>query len=169
MKEREINTIYIPKEHEKYNLLPSCRRWNIEMIIWDPHIIREIKKITNKMYHELSPYGRFNSYKQLYKEVDSWIKEYPAHKQLFQSYKESLKTLNNKDIWGIVKYNGESTFEFTNGNYYYIATIIENGKYEPIGIIDNEEYSAFIYWDKETFKLPKEFEIIIDLSNKITN
>ena len=75
--------------------------------------------------------------------------------------------MNNKDLWSIVQYTGETNFSFTKGKYYYVPMYIENNSWVFGGIIDNEEYCAGV-----SFNIPinfdKDFKIIIDESNNLS-
>lgn len=63
--------------------------------------------------YDIYTYQKYRSYKELFKEINSWINKFPNCKKEIIVYKNSLIKLNNKDLWGIVKYIGESNWNFT--------------------------------------------------------
>ena len=32
---------YIPKAHEKYNMLPICQKYNVEIFVWDNKLFKK--------------------------------------------------------------------------------------------------------------------------------
>lgn len=76
--------------------------------------------------------------------------------------------MNNKDLWGIIQYIGETNYSFTKGNYYYVPMYVKNNSWIIGGVIDNEEYTDSEVWSSKctnSINLIKDFEIIIDPSN----
>lgn len=61
---RENCTVYIPEAHKKYNVLPTCRKYNYEMIVWKDNFLRTIKELTGMTDHETCPYQHYKSYKE---------------------------------------------------------------------------------------------------------
>lgn len=166
----EKNILYIPEEHKKYNLLPNCHKYNFEIIIHDGLCLRKIKELTNMNDYETGPYQKYRSYKDFFNEIDSWISRFPNCKKEIIDYKNNVIKLNNKDLWGIVKYIGKSDWSFTKDKYYYVVMYKENGNWIIDGIIDNEEYNAFQVWSlgcSNPVDLIKDFEIIVDPSETL--
>lgn len=137
---------YIPESHKEYNVLPRCKDCNCEFFLWDHELLTKIKKKTGMLDYMINPYRNYESYEAFLDEMDNWIKKYPDCKNEIIEYRESVMKMNNKDLWAIVQYLGESNFDFTNGNYYYVPMYYEGDELIIGGIIDNEEYSAFASW-----------------------
>ena len=138
------------------------------MIVWDYTLLNKIQKLTNMSDHIASPYYRYESYQDFFDEMDNWINKFPNCKQEIIEYKDSIIKMNNKDLWAIVQYVGESNWNFTKNNYYYVVMYIENNSWKIEGIIDNEEYDAFMIWSPKCTNpvdLLKDLKIIIDSSN----
>ena len=160
---------YIPNSHKKYNLLPICILNDVEMIITDISLRNKIEKIVNKTKGmRLHPYCRFKTYQDYFNELEDLINQFPNYKVDILEYKNSIVKMNNKDLWAIVKYIGESNFSFTKDKYYYVVMYLENNSWIIEGIIDNEEYDAFQVWlpgNTNPINLNTDFEIVIDPSN----
>ncbi len=159
---------YIPKAHEKYNMLPICQKYNVEIFVWDNKLFKKIQSLTNLNDHMLCPYQRYKSYDEFLENMNNLINRFPNLKREIIEYRKSVMKMNNKDEWGIVQYIGKSNYEFTNGKYYYVPMYTENGLWTIIGIIDNEEYTAFEVWSTKCtnpVNLTENFKIIIDPSN----
>lgn len=161
--------MYIPVIHKKYDILPKCKNYNFEMIVWNPGILDKIQKLTNMTDHMCCPYQRYKSYEEFFVEIDSWINKFPDHKQEIIKYKNSVIKMNNKDLWAIVQYVGESNWNFTKNKFYYIVMYIEKDSWVVEGIIDNEEYNAFLEWTSNSIDLLKDLVIIIDPSHNLKN
>ena len=58
---------YIPKEHEKYDVLPRKRKNGGEAFDYPSKMLFQIEEIIG---HDLTPYG-YESYEEYYKEVDA--------------------------------------------------------------------------------------------------
>ncbi len=104
---------YIPEKHMKYDLLPMSRRNGGEVIIYDSKLF--------DVMHDRGCYLSFpyniGSYEEYYKEIDTYMSKYPHFVYLLQKYKEYLIQWNNKNIWGIVRYHGESNSSFTKDRF----------------------------------------------------
>lgn len=165
------NTIYIPESHKKYDVLPFHRKYNMEMFVWDNRLLDKIKKLTNMDDHTTYPYYHYKSYNDFLDEIENWISNFPNAKQEILEYKNSVIKMNNKDLWAIVQYIGESNWGFTkNKYYYYVVMYIENNSWIIWGIIDNEEYSAFLVWDPKCtnpVNLIKDLKIVMDPSHNL--
>ena len=139
-------TVYIPESHKKYDVLPICRKYNFEMIVWDYKLLNRVEILTNNTeYMGLCPYQRYKSYEELFNEIKAWINSYPNCEQEIKEYRYSLLKLNNKDLWAIVKYIGESNYNFTKDKYYYVVMYVEKNYWIIDGIIDNEEYNPVVH------------------------
>ena len=173
MNNNELKTIYIPEKHKKYDVLPTCRKYNFEIIIPNNNLLREIEQLTGKTdYMGLHPYQRFKSYEEFFNEIDNLISQFPNYKQKIIEYKNSVIKMNNKDLWAIVEYLGESNWNFTKNKYYYVVMYKENDSWVIDGVIDNEEYDAFQVWSLKCtnpVNLNKDFKIIVDPSNTLKN
>jgi hypothetical protein len=134
---------YLPKEHIKYKLLST---YSGEVFVYPSELIWKIEEITGAL--DLIPYG-YKTYKEYYKYVDDIIKQYSNNKEVVKlliEYKNSVKELNIKEDWSILKYVGESTnniFGLTNGKMYYWPTSKKNPIYQ--GVVDNEEFTSYLY------------------------
>lgn len=161
---------YIPKTHEKYNILPTCRKYNVEIFVWDNVLLKKIQKLTNMTDHMVCPYQRYKSYEEFLEEIDNWINKFPNFEQEIIEYKHSIIKMNNKDLWGIIQYSGETNYGFTKGMYYYVPMYVENNSWIIGGVIDNEEYTDFEVWSSKCttpINLTTDFKIIIDPSNRL--
>jgi hypothetical protein len=142
---------YVPKEHEKYNLLPSCQKCGGEVFSYPSDILSDIEKLLPEG-EGLIPYG-YKSYYEYDVEIDSYITKYgTTHNtlnilgEMLTAYKELIHQMNVKENWSILKYVGETTpdcLDLTPGRFYYWPCSIENPKYE--GVIDDEEFTSYLY------------------------
>ncbi len=173
---------YIPQKHLKYDVLPRCRKNGGEVIVYDS---KTYDAIHDKGCDLSFPYN-IRSYEEYYDEIDRCIARYPQLKKLLKEYKENLLEWNNKDVWGIVKYHGESNDSFTKERCYYVPIGEKEGKLIPnSGIIDDEEWTSYEAWsfskraprttdtesgfivhDTIKFERPR-FEIILDPSGRL--
>ena len=129
---------YIPETHKKYGVLPICKKYNFEMFIWDYKLLKKIKNLTNMKDYEVYPYQKYKSYEEFLNEIDKWIEKFPNYEQEIIEYKDSIIKMNNKDLWAIIQYIGETNYSFTKGKYYYVPMYIENNSWIIGGVIDNE-------------------------------
>jgi len=147
---------YIPKEHQKYDILPFCRSDGGEVFSYDSELEDEICELlpaAEMGVDEIIPYG-FDSYEEYDQHLDSYIAQYGTTDgqlnrlgRLIAKFKADIKCRNIKENWSIVKYVGESTGGvggFTHGRYYYWPCSIEKPEYE--GIIDDQEFTAYFAW-----------------------
>lgn len=164
---------YIPESHKKYNVLPNCVKYNFELIVPDDILLKKIEKLVHKTdYMGLHPYQRFKSYQECFDELEALTNEFPNYKDEILKYKDSIIKMNNKDMWAIVKYIGESNWNFTKDKYYYVVIYLEKDSLIVEGIIDNEEYSAFSMWlpgNTNQINLSTDFEIVLDPSGCLNN
>ncbi len=140
---------YIPKAHEKYNLLPFLRENGGEVFSYDSGLENEITEMLPKNEHVV-PYG-YDSYEAFDAHLDEYIAKYgTSDEQLndfgkrITEYRADIKRRNVKENWSVVKYVGESTggiSGFTHGKYYYWPCSIDKPEYE--GVIDDEEFTSY--------------------------
>lgn len=173
---------YIPEKHKQYDILPWCREKGGEVLVYDGKMFDQIQ---NKGCDLSFPYG-IKSYEEYYGEIDACMIKYPHLRKLLQDYKEDLLVWNNKDVWGIVRYNGENNSSFTKGRCYYVPIGKEDDNLLPgSGVIDDEEFTAYECWDlsgqphkttdveggfsaEEDIRLERpRFEIILDPSGRL--
>ena len=138
---------YIPKHHEKYGLLPSCREHGGEVFDYPSELLSEVNKLL-KPDDNLIPYG-YNSYEEYFDEVDRLAEEFkdnPDKYNLFVEFKKVMREMNCKEEWSILRYIGEdddNLFGVTKGKIYYWPA----SKSDPVysGVIDDEEFTAYWY------------------------
>lgn len=141
---------YIPIAHQKYDILPMCRKNGGEVFSYSPDLENEIRELLPGE-ESVIPYG-YKSYEEFEKQLDDYISQYGIEGgklnrlgQLLTEYKADIKLRNTKENWSVVKYVGKSTSGiggFTHGRYYYWPCSIENPEYE--GIIDDEEFTSYL-------------------------
>lgn len=138
---------YIPKQHEKYDLLPECRKHGGEVFEYPGEMIFSIEKVTG-VSSSLFPYN-FESYEEYFESVD---KEIEAHKEntelvsLILALKDKVKEMNTKEDWSVLKYVGESDYSLlglTKDKVYYWPTSKNNPIYH--GVVDDEELTSYMY------------------------
>ena len=158
---------YIPKKHQKYDILPLCRSEGGEVFSYDSKLADEICELLPcRVTEQYTPDGveiqrvdyfspwSFDSYEEYHAYLDSLISEHGTSSgelnhlgQLMTAFKADIKRRNVKENWSVVKYVGESTGGiggFTNGRYYYWPCSIEKPEFE--GIIDDEEFTSYFAW-----------------------
>ena len=150
---------YIPKEHEKYDVLPMCRRNGGEVFSYPSEIVDELdKKLPDG--ETLIPYG-YSSMDEYIQKMEEYAAEYfteESDKQLFAKFKILMDEMNRKEEWSIVKYIGETDdnlFGLTQGHTYYWPCSKNNPTYD--GVIDDEEFTSYWYATE-----PKDWEILLD-------
>lgn len=150
---------YIPKEHEKYDVLPMCRREGGEVFSYPSQLIEELsKKLPDD--ENMIPYG-YRSMEEYMKKMEEYAAQYfieESDKLLFVEFKTLMKEMNRKEEWSIVRYIGESDdniFGLTHGHTYYWPCCKSNPRYE--GVIDDEEFTSYWYATE-----PKDWEILLD-------
>ena len=94
---------YIPKAHEKYNMLPICQKYNVEIFVWDNKLLKKIQSLTNLNDYMLCPYQRYKSYDEFLENINNLINRFPNLKREIIEYRKSVMKMNNKDEWGIVQ------------------------------------------------------------------
>ena len=164
---------YIPKQHEKYELLPNCRKHGGDVFEYPSDLLN---KLEGYGLSDLDPYG-YISYDAYYNELDKLKLKINDEKVLLliRQYKQSMLKLNQKENWSVLKYIGESTSSvtgLTQGRYYYWPCAIENAIYR--GVIDDEEYTAYIYptesslWDIAEDPTGMAYRTIYEEKNAVT-
>lgn len=138
---------YIPKKHEKYNLLPGCRRSGGEVFTYPCSLLRELEKYLPQG-HNMMPYG-YDSYEEYYKAMDKYAEIYFTEEKLSNLYKkfiEEMHQMNDKEQWSVLRYVGESDdrlLGLTHGKAYYWSCSLKNPVYD--GVIDDEEFTSYWY------------------------
>ena len=167
---------FIPKEHEKYDLLPNARKNGWEVFEYDSELLNKLQEEGCDISFPYYP----ASYNEYYSKIDDCIKRFPKMQNMLEEYKQRLIQMNDKHKWGIVKYNGETNSSFTKGRFYYVPIYVKENETIVSGVIDDEEFTAYKGWsflDKPikkdelkniTFTTPA-FEIIIDPDGVIAN
>lgn len=136
---------YIPENHKKYNLLPTCQKDEGEVFSYPSELL---DKLNSAGEHDLDPYG-YKSYEEYFSVIDKRIsaqQNKPTVVELLKNYKTSILNMNQKEVWSVLKFLGEDTDNMTGlkkGRYYYWPCSLENPVYE--GVIDDEEYTSYLY------------------------
>ncbi len=138
---------YIPKHHEKYDLLPYCRKNGGEVFDYPSDLMRKLGEFM-KPGDQLDPYG-YDSYEEYFAEIDRISQKYadrPEVMALFAEFVVQMKEMNCKDEWSVLKYIGPKeggAFGLTPGKDYYWPV----SKWKPVysGVIDDEEYTSYLY------------------------
>lgn len=147
---------YIPKEHEKYNLLPFCRKNGGEVFSYDCDLEYKLSNALPNM--GIIPYG-YNSYEEFYEYLDSIEITDDDLKNLLSKYKNDIKIRNIKENWSIAKYIGQpldGIHSLTYGQYYYFPCNDKCVEYE--GIIDDEEFTSYMSYslDKANWEIAED-------------
>lgn len=138
---------YIPKQHEKYDLLPHCRKDGGEVFDYPSKLINKVEKLIGSSIG-IFPYN-YDSYEDYYNSLDNLIQEHSKKAEIVEAIKElrdSVKEMNCKEEWSIVKYIGptdDAIFGLTHGKNYYWPTRESNPVY--CGVVDDEEFAAYLY------------------------
>lgn len=138
---------YIPKEHEKYNLLPWCREHGGEVFDYPSKLICEMETLLGTSVG-LLPYGYY-SYEEYYGLLDQLIISNQENKNTVEKLnqlKQVMMQMNQKEEWSVLKYVGptdEGALGLTNGKNYYWPTRREKPIYN--GVIDDEEFTSYMY------------------------
>lgn len=138
---------YIPKEHEKYDLLPLCWEDGGEVFDYDDGLLYEAEKLLDSS-ESLFPYN-YESYFDYFQAIDSLIaanEAKPETKKILCRVRDTVRDMNQKEEWSVLKYLGptdDSCFGLTHGKNYYWPTRKGNPVY--CGVIDDEEFTAYLY------------------------
>lgn len=138
---------YIPKEHQRYDLLPYCRMHGGEVFEYPSRLIDQTVDILGSS-EGFFPYG-FDSYEEYFASLDGVIaanEDKPEAVKLLKQIGEEMLRLNRKEEWSILRYAGPSTGQvlgLTKGKTYYWPTTKANPIYN--GVIDDEEFTSYLY------------------------
>lgn len=138
---------YIPKEHEKYNLLPLCRERGGEVLEYPSQLLFELEQYLEPE-DQLDPYG-YKSYEEYDAEIGRIAQKYMSQPQVVErlaKFKAQVHDMNCKEQWSVLRYIGpqdENVSGLTPGRAYYWPTRISQPVY--CGVIDDEEFTAYLY------------------------
>lgn len=139
---------YIPKQHEKYNVLPYCRAHGGEVFSYPSGLLNKVESLLPEG-EGLTPYG-YSCYDEYYAQIDKCRYEYAADnlelEMLLLKFKLEIQKMNIKEDWAVLRFVGNSTPEFfglTHDKCYYWPCSKEHPEYE--GVIDDEEFTSYIY------------------------
>ena len=152
---------YIPKEHEKYDLLPAARECGQEVFSYPA----ELELVEQLIFEQeeiepdedghrnaiLMPYGysSYSAYLSFLKGyADKYRDENLGLSETIEWLIGAIKRMNVKENWSIVRYVGheydnEKYSSLTRGRCYYWPCSKEKPVYE--GVIDNEEFTSYLY------------------------
>ena len=136
---------YIPKEHEKYDLLPECRAYGGEVFEYPCTLI---SKAESMGLNFVFPYN-YDSFEEYFAAVDKYIEAHKDNAELVSlllQIKERMREMNRKEEWSVLRYVGENVnnlFGLTHGKIYYWPTTKENPVYQ--GVVDDEEFTSYMY------------------------
>ncbi|MCL1890704.1 MAG: hypothetical protein FWG00_01565 [Coriobacteriia bacterium] len=147
---------YIPKEHEKYDLLPTCRKYGGEVFSYPSELADIDDRVIVLEYGTdgyapscITPYG-YSSYDEYYESLDEYIDFCRdidlALSQELVSLKKTMKKMNIKENWSIVRFVADvetGAFGLTKDRCYYWPCSAEEPEYE--GVIDDEEFTSYLY------------------------
>ena len=97
---------YIPKQHEKYDLLPFCKEHGGEVFEYPSRLIGKVNSLI-KAEDYLYPYG-YKSYEKYFERVDcvsEQFKDDPDKYDLFVEFKKVMLETNCKEDWSIMRYS----------------------------------------------------------------
>ncbi len=138
---------YIPKTHEKYDLLPLCRENGGEVFDYPCRLLDKIEDIISPE-EKLMPYG-YDSYEAYYDEVNHILEKYSDNAEavkLLKEYLDETKKRNRKEEWSVCKYIGpeyDRVCGLTPGKNYYWPSSFEKPTYR--GVLDDEEFTNYLY------------------------
>ena len=139
---------YIPKNHERYDLLPCCRKDGGEVFDYPSDLIYEAEQLLGGASSGIFPYN-YNSYDEYYRYIDKLIQEYNDNAEIVSkliAVRNAVKNMNQKEQWSVLRYVGptdNAVFGLTKGKNYYWPTHADNPVY--CGVIDDEEFTAYLY------------------------
>lgn len=138
---------YIPVQHQKYDLLPRCRKSGREVFEYPLSLIDKTTDLIGTI-EGLTPYG-FRSYEEYFNVLDSAIisnEHIPEAVKLLKQLKIEIHQMNQKEEWSILRYIGPSTgnlLGLTKGKVYYWPTSKDHPVYH--GVVDDEEFTSYLY------------------------
>ena len=130
---------YIPEKHQKYNILPACRKDGGEVFSYPVNLLNELLAC-----RDLMPYG-YQSYEGYDKEIDKWINEFQSNSEeveKLEACKQRVRKMNQKEVWSICRYIGDDK-RLIDGKLYYWPCSIDHPVYG--GVIDDEEFTGYTY------------------------
>ncbi len=157
---------YIPKEHEKYDLLPFCRSEGGEVFDYPCELLGKIEDIIDPE-EKLMPYGYY-SCEEYYGEVNRILKKYADNAEavkLLEEYLDEMKKRNRKEEWSVCKYIGpeyDRVCGLTPGKNYYWPSSFEKPTYR--GVVDDEEFTNYFYPTEAEYWL-----VLEDVTGMATN
>lgn len=135
---------YIPKEHEKYDLLPLCRERGGEVFEYPGDLLDRLEEYLAPE-DQLMPYG-FKSYEEYNQEINRIAQQFsnqPEVMELFAQLKAQVHEMNCKEQWSVLKYIGPEVDGLTPGRNYYWPSRASNPVYS--GVVDDEEFTSYLY------------------------
>ena len=147
---------YIPKEHEKYNLLPKSRD-NWEVISYDQELLDKVNVLTYSILGETVEPNREKSLLEYIKKLEEYKSLFSDNKDtdIFNRYIADIIKRNDKRNWSVVRYIGDSIFPmstFTIGRAYYWP--VRDSEAAFGGIVDDDEITAYdVYINKEDWEI----------------
>lgn len=150
---------YIPKEHEKFNLLPNRRENGGEVFEYPSDLIYEAEQLLGAE-SDIFPYN-YGSYDEYFGCIDKLIQNHNDNAEIVSKLievRDAIKRMNQKEYWSVLRYVGptdDAVFGLTTGKNYYWPTCADNPVY--CGVIDDEEFTAYLYPTE-----PQLWEILVD-------
>lgn len=135
---------FIPKEHEKYDLLPLCRARGGEVFQYPGDLLDRLEEHLDPE-NQLIPYG-FKSYGKYDQEVNRIARQFsdqPEVMELFAQFKVQIHEMNRKKQWSVLKYIGPEVDGLTPSKNYYWPSCASNPVYS--GVVDDEEVTSYLY------------------------
>jgi len=153
---------YIPAEHVPLDVLPWNREEGYEVFSYPP----ELNDVDDALFEAeglnrnergtrvalIYPYG-YHSYGEYFAHLQGYVDKYektaPELADSIRRLIESIKRMNVKEDWSVVRYvgheydNNPRVFGLTRGRCYYWPCSKEKPVYE--GVIDDEEFTSYLY------------------------
>ena len=98
---------HIPKEHEKFNLLPYCRRNGGEVFEYPSDLIHEAEQLLDAE-SGIFPYN-YNSYDEYFGCIDKLIQNHNDNAEIVSKLIEvrnAVQSMNQKEHWSVLRYVG---------------------------------------------------------------
>lgn len=154
---------YIPSAHERYDLLPRCRKNGGEVFSYPSWLLDledELRSVGlfdggdpgdgNSLH--LVPYG-FASYADYQRKLQGYADQCRLMDadltEAIDELRREIDRLNVKENWSVVRYVGDQLDDLelgstlTKGRFYYWPCSKECPVYE--GVIDDEEFTSYLY------------------------
>lgn len=133
---------YIPKNHQKYGVLPLSAHRHREVFVYPSKLLYEVQETIDE---QLIPYG-FKSYRH----YDSYLRElqtkYPSSYEGLQQLRKRIAEMNHKKEWSVLRYIGpdtDSILGLKQNQAYYWPCSFNTPSF--IGVIDDEEFTNYLY------------------------